>query len=561
MSIDTRSRRDENIHVAVSGTRQGGGLASMITSFIHDAAGGPAQDSVSKDADLQHSDGEDIEAKNDDDDDDGKVAAFLRRNGLHPSAIAAAHEFAQSLFPACDVKRVPFQGYCSYTLLLRPLPPGSSRVSHEATGRRRDSGVEAGEGAGGGSVGSQCGSEGGTSWKSSGSGGGGGGGGGRLVQFRPRRHGIDVEICGEARGVFGDGIVPGVEELGVLEGLETTTTASRGGRGRKDGEMCAYLLERVGGVSLTGFRGMCAGLGTDPRASRRRLVADLAVVFADSWRGRREVFGGDGNGDGVRGRVGGSLAWRLEIMEKGLPLEFRAVVKEVRRDLGDIEGLPWVVTHGDLVPDNVMVHPPREEGEGEGGEAWVRQRLGWGREERAGGLVGLIDWAEAEWLPFGVGMYGLEEVLGEDVVVDGSSDVDCVGGVSVATTATTTTTTRFEYYHEAASLRALFWDEVGRVVGDEEVIRRAKRAQVLGVLLWRGIAFDDGTLGRVVDAERDPWDLQRLRAWAFEEGGLGLSRGKHEAEVVRGRRKGKKRGGRRLLKRVFGWIRGCFKGL
>ncbi|KAK1722365.1 uncharacterized protein BDZ83DRAFT_545348, partial [Colletotrichum acutatum] len=448
--------------------------------------------------------------------DDGKVAAFLERNGLHSSAITAAHEFAQATFPGCEVERAPFQGYCSYTLLLRPLPGG-------ATGRRRDSGVEA---SGGGSVGSQSQSESGTSWKSGGS----GGGGGRLIQFRPRRHGIDVEMCGEARGVFGDGIVPGVQELGILEGLDMTMTTNRGGKGKKEGELCAYLLERVGGVSLTGFRQISAGLETDPRAPRRRLVADLAVVFADSWRGKLEGFGGGGPGDSVRGRVGGSLAWRLEIMEKGLPSEFRDVVREVRRDLGGIEGLPWVVTHGDLVPDNIMVHPPHgAEGEGEGGEAWVRQKLGWGREERAGGLVGLIDWAEAEWLPFGVGMYGLEEVLGEDVVVDGGSDVDFVGGGSAATTTTTTTmttTARFEYYPEAASLRALFWDEVGRVLGDEEVIRRAKRAQVLGVLLWRGIAFDDGALGRVVDEERDAWDLQRLRAWAFEDGGLGLTRGK-----------------------------------
>ncbi|KAK0367533.1 hypothetical protein CLIM01_15110 [Colletotrichum limetticola] len=163
-------------------------------------------------------------------------------------------------------------------------------------------------------------------------------------------------------------------------------------------------------------------------------------------------------------------------------------------------------------------------------------------------------------------MYGLEEVLGEDVVVGGSSDVDFVAGGSAATTTATittttmtTTSTRFEYYPEAASLRALFWDEVGRVVGDEEVIRRAKRAQVLGVLLWRGIAFDDGALGRVVDGERDAWDLQRLRAWAFEDGGLGLTRGKVEVEVVRGGSENK--GSRRLLKKVMGWMRGCFKGL
>ncbi|OHF02676.1 hypothetical protein CORC01_02072 [Colletotrichum orchidophilum] len=529
VAIQTQKESDCADGGDTGAARRGSGFASVKPSMVCDATDArPDPDPAVEDAD-------DMENKDDKskDNDDEKVAAFLERNGLHRSAVAAAHEFARARFPGCGVERAPFQGYCSYTLLLRPRPLG---------------------------------------------GGVGGGGGGGLVQFRPRRHGIDVDVCGEARGVLGAGIVPGVEELGVLAGLEKTV--SRGGRGKdhgdrdgerngeSDGELCAYLLERVGGVSLTWFRGVSAGLGADPRASRRRLVADLAVVFADSWRGRREGFGsGDvvvGSGSGSKGRVGESMAWRLEIMESGLPPEFRDIVREVRRDLAEIEDLPWVVTHGDLVPDNVMVHPPRDED-----EAWVRRRrrLGWGREERAGGLVGLIDWAEAEWLPFGVGMYGLEEVLGEDVVVvDGNTNVDCVGGgggssSSGATAATTTTTTmmttRFEYYPEAASLRALFWDEVGRVVGDDEVIRRAKRAQFLGVLLWRGIAFDDGALGRVVDEERDWWDLQRLRVWAFEEGGLGLSRGKVEVEVVRGSGEQKKRDRRRLLKRLFAWIRGC----
>ncbi|KXH64661.1 hypothetical protein CNYM01_08191, partial [Colletotrichum nymphaeae SA-01] len=302
MSIDTRPRRDDDNQAVAKASRQGQGVfASMIPSILHDAAEtSPVLELGAEDADGRGiTDGKDADAKDAETrDDDGKVAAFLSRNGLHPSTITAAHEFAQAMFPGCEVERAPFQGYCSYTLLLRPLPGG-------AAGRRRDSGVEAG---GGGSVESQSQSESGTSWKSGGS----SGGGGRLVQFRPKRHGIDVEMCGEARGVLGDGVVPGVEELGFLKGLDTTITTTRGGKGKKDGELCAYLLERVGGVSLTGFRRISVGLETDPRASRRRLVADLAVVFADSWRGRREGSGGGGHGNtSVRGRVGGSLAWRL----------------------------------------------------------------------------------------------------------------------------------------------------------------------------------------------------------------------------------------------------------
>ncbi|GKT73156.1 hypothetical protein ColTof4_05578 [Colletotrichum tofieldiae] len=340
-------------------------------------------------------------------------------------------------------------------------------------------------------------------------------------------------ICAEARGVFGGGTVPGVEELGVLTGLETADA----GRGH-DGELCAYALERVGGVSLTQFRGLSAALGMDPRACRRRVVADLAVVFADSWRGRR-----DGR-DVVKGKVGGSLRWRLEVLAEGLPGEFRGVVARAMGELDEVEGsLPWVVTHGDLVPDNVLVHPPCEDGDGARGRGGRRRR---GMRERAGGLVGLIDWAEAEWLPFGVGMYGLEEVLGEDVPAgDDGPEPGTSGGTSA---------TRFEYYPEANALRNLFWDEVGRVVGDEEVIRRARRAQVLGVLLWRGIAFDDGALGRAVDGEKDWWDLQRLRAWLFGEGGLGLGGGRGEEEEGR-------RGKGRWPRRVWRLVGRCFAAL
>ncbi|KAF0327556.1 hypothetical protein GQ607_005100 [Colletotrichum asianum] len=345
-----------------------------------------------------------------------KVAAFLARCGLSAEeAVPRMHEFARGLFPGCEVVVAPFQGYCSYTLLLVPLGKGEER---------RDSGCEVGDE--------------------------------RLVQFRPRKHGIDVGMCSEARKILGGRIgVPVVEELGVVEG-----------------ELVGYVVERVGGVSLTELR---RGAGDDGLrlARRRKVVKDLTGMFADSWRGRRDAAAV------VKGKIGGSLRWRLDVMAKGLPGELRGVVRRVLREMDEVDGLGWVVTHGDLVSDNIMV-------------------------KSDGGVVGLIDWAEAEWLPFGVGMYGLEEVLGEDVIVDEESG-----------------RSRFEYYPEARELRDLFWEEVGRVVGNEDVLRRAKWAQVLGVLLWRGIAFDDGDLGRVVD-ERDWWDLQRLRTWLFDERGLGM---------------------------------------
>ncbi|TDZ23615.1 hypothetical protein Cob_v002908 [Colletotrichum orbiculare MAFF 240422] len=376
------------------------------------------------------------------DDEEEKVAAFLKRCDLDPVALDRIHEFARSR-TGCEVERAPVQGYCSYTLVIRG-------------GRRwRDSGVEVGGLAAA------------TEGIYDGNGDGEGTWGGRLVQFRPGRHGIDVDLCREARDVLGGGVVPHVEALGVVKGLER-----RGGG--VGGEMEGFVVERVDGLSLTEFRRReLAG-----RRARGEVVSGLAKLFAASWGGRREVGGGDG-----RGRVGSSLRWRLGLMADELPREFGDVARGVMRAMDDIEGLPWVITHGDLVADNIMV-----ESEGDG----------------AGRLVGLIDWAEAEWLPFGVGLYGLEEVLGQDV---GADDTD---------------KTRFEYYPDAMELRAMFWVEVAKVVDDEDAIRTAKMAQVLGVLLWRGIAFDDGALSRVVN-EEDWWDVQRLRTWLFDERGLGFT--------------------------------------
>ncbi|OQO05875.1 hypothetical protein B0A48_09971 [Cryoendolithus antarcticus] len=55
---------------------------------------------------------------------------------------------------------------------------------------------------------------------------------------------------------------------------------------------------------------------------------------------------------------------------------------------GAMQSLPVVLPHGDLLPTNIFV----DQG------AWA--------------LTGLVDWAEAENLPFGIGLYGIDHLLG-----------------------------------------------------------------------------------------------------------------------------------------------------
>ncbi|KAF7542686.1 hypothetical protein G7Z17_g11367 [Cylindrodendrum hubeiense] len=169
-----------------------------------------------------------------------------------------------------------------------------------------------------------------------------------------------------------------------------------------------------------------------------------------------------------KGHVGSSLRWRLDLLKTLPGNSLLEAVSEATSKISNIERLPWCLTHGDLVPANIMVDPS------------------------TGHLTGLIDWAEGEWLPFGVGLYGLEEVLGFGDAQTG-----------------------FRFYEEHEQLRTVFWDKFIELTTTGEAesltwIQDAGLAQKLGILLWRGIAFEDGRIDRVVEAGRDDFELQKL---------------------------------------------------
>jgi hypothetical protein len=178
------------------------------------------------------------------------------------------------------------------------------------------------------------------------------------------------------------------------------------------------------------------------------------------------------------------------MMRDRLAPRFRPVVVDVLRDLERIEALPWVLTHGDVVSDNIMV-------EGNGGH---HRGTGWW----PGTLRGLLDWAESEYLPFGVGLYGAEELFGQSVPQwDGAGQLQ----------------SRFAYYPEAGDLRRLFWQELEGAVPplatDRELRGAVEQARLLGILLWHGFAFDDGKIDRVVQEGRDEGEVQRLDMFLF----------------------------------------------
>ncbi|AEO57668.1 hypothetical protein MYCTH_2304104 [Thermothelomyces thermophilus ATCC 42464] len=152
-----------------------------------------------------------------------------------------------------------------------------------------------------------------------------------------------------------------------------------------------------------------------------------------------------------------------------------AAVTAVGGWLEEVEhGLPWALTHGDLVGGgNLLVSAGGGGGgddEGEKEEAGYDEDKDDGQEAPELTLTGLVDWAEGEWLPFGVGLYGLEEVLGRTVTDE------------------ETGSRRFEYFSDAERLRAAFWDELVREVPalapGTELRERVEKARLLGLLLW-----------------------------------------------------------------------------
>ncbi|KAI1212876.1 uncharacterized protein F4807DRAFT_303474 [Annulohypoxylon truncatum] len=266
-----------------------------------------------------------------------------------------------------------------------------------------------------------------------------------VVQFRPLAHKLDIGITSTACKIFGP-LAPETELLGELEGTG----------------LYVFSMRRIPGVSLMDLRTETKlALG---RSQRVQVVRDFAHLQAATW-----AYAQNNESIQEKKTVGSSIRWRLELMAKKLPSRFRGIAKSILLDLSEIEALPWVLSHGDFLPSNIMVDP------------------------KSGKLTGLVDWTEGEFLPFGIGMYGLQELLGEDR--DG----------------------HFVYYPEAKHLRKLFWAElfssIPKLPRDARRVALIRKAQLLGIFLWHGIAFDNGKLDRVVEEGKDGGEIERLDAF------------------------------------------------
>jgi len=261
----------------------------------------------------------------------------------------------------------------------------------------------------------------------------------QVVQFRPDNYQLDLTIIEYALEVLGSW-VPMTRQVGKTTHLH------------------AYIMAKLPGISFGDFRAREMSFPTT-QDNRKRICEDFALLMARSWQCCRKA-------SFPKGVVGSSLKERLQMLSTRLPVRLRPVAKLLLSQLHLIESLRWVVTHGDLVAGNIML------------------------DSRSGHLSGLVDWAEAEVLPFGISLYGLEELIGQ-MTPDG-----------------------FIYCSNAIELRGIFWKSlVGKVPELKHHLATISMARNLGILLWHGIAFDDGKIDRVVQEGRDDAEIAYLDAF------------------------------------------------
>jgi serine/threonine protein kinase len=253
-----------------------------------------------------------------------------------------------------------------------------------------------------------------------------------IVQFRPPKYKLDLNVAFAAKIVFGT-YVPSTNYYG--------TVSPHG--------LLVYIMTRMPGISYKELTLQDPNLAAKVR---KRLCEDFAIFLAKAFHRRAEICL-------PLGMIGSSIKRRLESLLNELPRRFRPIVKHVMSQYHLIEALPMVLAHGDIVPSNILLDPTN------------------------GQLFGLVDWAEAEMLPFGICLYGLEEILGY-----------------------MTADNQFVYYSDAEESRAAFWERFQTeipLLGDTKTFEAVLLARELGILLWHGFAFDDGAINRVVEEGRD----------------------------------------------------------
>ncbi|KAF2092709.1 hypothetical protein NA57DRAFT_49754 [Rhizodiscina lignyota] len=283
----------------------------------------------------------------------------------------------------------------------------------------------------------------------------------QLLQFRPTKYSLAVSITDDAKLIYGE-YAPFVRCLGHL---------LLGDLGRID----VFLIDIIEGISYADVRPNFRHLDNSLVSRQMRYITGFADFLARGWRhgkGAEQLMS-------CNGKVGRQLKRKIERLTLELPTyELRSIACRILEHLPMLDKLPVVLCHGDMIPSNIIIH------------------------DSTSSIQGFLDWAEAEYLPFGIPLYGLEHFLGYLSASRGSST--------------------FTHYSCEAELRSRFWkeleDRIPELIGSIILEEATLLARDVGVLLWYGYAWDDGAIDRVVNARDDPSEVMYLETF------LGASR-------------------------------------
>ena len=374
--------------------------------------------------------------------------SFWHSNGLQEKDKKICMRAVRERYCAYDVEEFGEQGHCSFTIVIAPL--GLPTDSIDGDDFVEASAPDLREG------------------------------GSFIVQIRPVQYALDLAIAQSAKMTY-PALAP------YIQGLEMALP----------NQLCAYKMERLHGVPFSRIQPRCRTLDPTQGRKQQRLVASFAEFIAHGWRVASNAQSLDRN---IRadspmedksamllkctGKVGSSIISRLEKLAIELPDQrLRDQAQHIPDQVQNVVEYPVTLNHGDLIPSNILID-----------EDW--------------NITGLVDWAEAEYLPFGMCLYGLEHLLGYLSPASRSPKPHSDG------TFTSSNAPEYVYFDNALQLRAIFWTRLLESV-PELVSRRAEIEMFrdLGVLLWYGIAWDDGAINRVVNEIDDAETVAYLRAF------------------------------------------------
>ena len=361
---------------------------------------------------------------------------FWERMGFQEEDRVICLTAVQEKYDGYSIEEFEYQGYCSFTILLSP------REEHITS----ENGIQSSSHTNILGVARQL-----------------------VVQLRPSHHALDLDIAWAASEAY-TWLAPNTTAVSI----------------HLPGGLLMYEMNKLEGMPVSRLQFRDRSVGNRTQKQQEFLIISFARVIAKSWpkatspKRRDSVIAsklslGDEQSllSQCTGKVGSCIAHKLERLTEKLPDKWlREKAQSTRDRLHMVEQWPIVLTHGDLIPSNILVDE----------ETWQ--------------ITGLVDWAEAEFLPFGICLYGLDHLLG---FLESCSSEPC--GPT------------FVYYDNALQLRELFWTHIFKLVPELET--REEEVHLMrdvGVFLWHGYAWDEGAIDRVVDEVNDVEELVKLRA-------------------------------------------------